>query len=102
MSGDPREARMDVARAQRTVEVVNRLGLHARAASKLVQCASRFRAQIALELDGQRVDAKSIMGVLLLCGIAGARIQVSAEGPDAQAAVDAIAALFASRFGEPR
>lgn len=83
-----------------TFEVVNRLGLHARAATKLVQLASRHRADVELELDGQRANAKSVMGVLLLaCGM-GARLIVRATGDDAEDAVRAIGALIASRFGE--
>ena len=83
-----------------TFEIVNTLGLHARAATKLVQLASRHRADVELELDGQRANAKSVMGVLLLaCGM-GSRLIVRATGEDAVAAVDAIGALIASRFGE--
>lgn len=80
--------------------IVNRLGLHARAASKLVALASRFRATITLAKDEHHVDAKSIMGVLLLCGTPGSTIGVSASGVDAQEAVSAIVALVNDRFGE--
>ncbi|MBK6579103.1 MAG: HPr family phosphocarrier protein [Sandaracinaceae bacterium] len=80
--------------------IVNRLGLHARAASKLVALASRFRAAVELSKDEHHVDAKSIMGVLLLCGTPGSTITVSAWGTDAQAAVDALVALVSDRFGE--
>ncbi|MCB9630448.1 MAG: HPr family phosphocarrier protein [Sandaracinaceae bacterium] len=86
--------------ARADVVIVNRLGLHARAASKLVTLAVRFRAQVQLEKDGHRVDAKSIMGVLLLCGTPGSTLTVTAEGEDAQEAVRAIAELVAGRFGE--
>jgi phosphocarrier protein len=86
--------------AEATFEIVNVLGLHARAATKLVQIASRHRADIELELDGQRANAKSVMGVLLLaCGM-GQRLTVRATGEDADAAVSAIGALIADRFGE--
>lgn len=85
-----------------TFTIVNELGLHARAATKLVQLASRHRCEVELEKDGQSANAKSIMGVLLLCGSPGSRIRVSARGPDARAAVEAIGALIASRFGEER
>lgn len=81
-------------------EIINRLGLHARAAAKLVRVAGRFQARVELEKDGQRADAKSIMGVLLLCGETGAWLTVRAFGADAQDAVDAIGALLADRFGE--
>ncbi|MBX3250081.1 MAG: HPr family phosphocarrier protein [Myxococcales bacterium] len=87
-------------RAEGAFEIVNTLGLHARAAAKLVREAGRFAARVELEKDGQRADAKSIMGVLLLCGERGARIRVRAEGVDADAAVRALGDLFASGFGE--
>lgn len=81
-------------------EIINRLGLHARAAAKLVRLAGRFRSKVEVAKDGQHADAKSVMGVLLLCGVPGATLEVSARGPDAQAAVDAIGELIQSRFGE--
>jgi phosphocarrier protein HPr len=86
--------------ASGTFEIVNQLGLHARAATKLVQLASRHRANVELELDGQKANAKSVMGVLLLaCGM-GSRLIVRATGEDAEAAVAAIGTLIANRFGE--
>lgn len=81
-------------------EIVNALGLHARAATKLVQLASKYECAIEVEKDGQRANAKSVMGVLLLCGQRGARISVRARGPRAAEAVAAIGALIANRFGE--
>jgi phosphocarrier protein len=86
--------------ASGTFEIVNVLGLHARAATKLVQTASRHRAQVELELDGQKANAKSVMGVLLLACGKGSRLDVRATGEDAEAAVAAIGALIADRFGE--
>lgn len=83
-----------------TFVIVNRLGLHARAATKLVQLASRYGAEVELEKDGQRANAKSVMGVLLLCGAMGTRVTVMAEGEDAEQAVQAIGELIANRFGE--
>lgn len=83
-----------------TFVVLNKLGLHARAASRLVNLANRFSSKIEVQKDNQRADAKSIMGVLLLCGIPGAKITVIAEGDDAEEAVASIGELFASRFGE--
>lgn len=80
--------------------IVNELGLHARAATKLVQMASRFRAAIELEKDAQRANAKSVMGVLLLCGSKGTSITVHASGPDAAEALAAIGALVSDGFGE--
>lgn len=88
--------------ADGTFEIINELGLHARAATKLVQLASRFDARVELEKDGQRANAKSVMGVLLLCGAKGTQVTVHADGSDADAAVDAIGALIASRFGEDK
>ncbi|MCB9591922.1 MAG: HPr family phosphocarrier protein [Sandaracinaceae bacterium] len=86
--------------ARGTFEIVNERGLHARAATKLVQLASRFECEVDLEKEGQRANAKSVMGVLLLCGAKGTSVTVIAEGADAQSAVDAIGALIAARFGE--
>ena len=89
----------DVARGK--FEIVNARGMHARAASKLVQLASRFPCEISLAGPGdQAVSAKSVMGVLLLCGAKGTVVEVNAVGERAQAAVDAIGALISSRFGE--
>lgn len=88
--------------ASRTFEIVNELGLHARAATKLVHLASRYAASIELEKDGHRANAKSVMGVLLLCGAKGSRIEVHADGDDSADALDAIGALIADRFGEER
>jgi phosphocarrier protein HPr len=87
---------------QGTFEVVNELGLHARAATKLVKLAESFRSTVELEKDGQRANAKSIMGVLLLCGGRGSKLIVHADGDDAREAVAAIGALIAARFGEER
>jgi len=84
-----------------TFEIVNPLGMHARAATKLVQTASRFRSDVQIEKDGHVANAKSVMGVLLLCGHQGSKITVSARGEDATDAVSAIGELIADRFGEP-
>jgi phosphocarrier protein HPr len=81
-------------------EIVNNLGLHARAATKLVQLANRFACQIDIVRDGQRANAKSVMGVLLLCGAKGTIVEVAASGPAAQDAVSSIGTLIAERFGE--
>ena len=87
--------------ASSTFQIVNKLGLHARAATKLVQTASRFDADVELQKDGHVANGKSVMGVLLLCGHQGSRVTVTASGPDAHEAVEAIGALIADRFGEP-
>jgi len=83
-------------------EVVNELGLHARAATKLVQLAARFPCEVEIRRDAQRANAKSVMGVLLLCGAKGVVLDVVARGDRAQEAVDALGGLIADRFGEPR
>ena len=85
-----------------TFEIVNELGLHARAAAKLVRVASSYDAHVEVEKDGQKADAKSIMGVLLLCGEMGARITIRARGADAAEAVRALGELISGRFGEER
>ncbi|MBW2464007.1 MAG: HPr family phosphocarrier protein [Deltaproteobacteria bacterium] len=94
----PREAPTEC--AEGTFEIVNQLGLHARAAARLVQIAATFDAEVELEKDGQTVNAKSIMGVLLLCGQRGTKVTVIGVGPDGEAAVAAIGRLIADRFGE--
>lgn len=80
--------------------IVNALGLHARAATKLVQLATKYPCEVELAYEGQRVNAKSVMGVLLLCASMGTTIEVSARGERATECVSAIAELIASRFGE--
>lgn len=81
-------------------EIVNTLGLHARAATKLVQTASKFRCEIFIAREDQRANAKSVMGVLLLCGAKGTFVDVEAKGEGADDAVRAIGELIAARFGE--
>ena len=81
-------------------QIVNRLGLHARAAAKLTQTASSFSSEVWLLRNGRRVNAKSIMGVMMLAAGKGSTITVQADGEDAQGALDAICALIADRFGE--
>lgn len=81
--------------------VVNKLGLHARASAKLTQVASGFAAEVWLTRNGRRVNAKSIMGVMMLAAGKGAALTVEAVGEDAEAAIAALRALFAERFGEP-
>ena len=88
-------------RATAEYKIVNDLGLHARAATKLVQLAARFPCEVQLAHGGQSANAKSVMGVLLLCGSKGTVVEVSASGDRAQECVDAIGKLIADRFGEP-
>lgn len=83
-------------------QIVNELGLHARAATKLVQLAGKYQSEVQLEKDGQQANGKSVMGVLLLCGAKGTFVNVRAEGPDAAACVEQIGALIADKFGEGR
>jgi phosphocarrier protein HPr len=85
---------------QREVRVVNRLGLHARAAARFVHTANRFRSRITVARDGRAMDGKSILGILLLAASQGTRLLVSAEGEDEAPAVEALAALVDGGFGE--
>jgi len=87
--------------ARRTLEIVNKLGLHARAAAKLVDLASGFESRVRIRRDDREADAKSIMRVMMLAASRGTRIEVVARGVDATEAVDAIAHLVAGRFDEP-
>jgi phosphocarrier protein len=81
--------------------IVNMLGLHARAATKLVQLASKFPCDVEVARDDQTANGKSVMGVLLLCGSRGTVIDVRATGEKAEECVQAIGELIANRFGEP-
>lgn len=85
---------------ERTVDIINRLGLHARAAAKLVTLASKFAADIQVRKDGRQVSGKSIMGVMMLAAAKGSQITLIADGDDAEQALDELAALVADRFGE--
>jgi phosphocarrier protein HPr len=81
--------------------IVNMLGLHARAATKLVQLASKYPCDVEVSRDDQSANGKSVMGVLLLCGSRGTVIDVRATGEKAEECVQAIGELIANRFGEP-
>lgn len=85
---------------EREVEIVNRLGLHARAAAKLVHRASAFDSRVTLVKDGEEVDAKSILGILILAAAQGSRVTVRTDGPDEEEAMSAITGLIADRFQE--
>ena len=87
---------------RRTVEIVNERGLHARASAKFVKLASTFDAEIQVSRDGSTVDARSIMGLMMLAAGIGSTIEISAEGAEAEAALDALCALVAGRFDEER
>lgn len=86
--------------AEREVTIVNRNGLHARPAAEIVKAASRFRSEVTIRRDDMEVNGKSIMGVMMLAAECGATVWLRATGEDAEQAVDALAALVASRFGE--
>jgi phosphocarrier protein HPr len=86
--------------AERSVQIVNKHGLHARPAAEMVKAASRFKADITISRDDLEVNGKSIMGVMMLAAEYGATITLKASGPDADDALDALSALVAARFGE--
>jgi phosphocarrier protein HPr len=80
--------------------ISNRLGLHARPSAQLTQVAGKFTSEVYIAKNGRRVNAKSIMGVMMLAAGPGSTVTVDAEGPDEEQAMEAIGALIASRFGE--
>ena len=82
------------------VEIVNKLGLHARPSAKLTQSASRFQSEIWIAKGGRKVNGKSIMGVMMLAAAKGALLKIDAEGPDADQALEALRELIAGGFGE--
>jgi len=94
----PKSERRDVYSAE--FEIVNKLGLHARAAVLFIKAASRFASKITIIKDDLEVNGKSIMGILMLGAPLGSRITVVAEGPDAQKAISELGKLIASKFGE--
>jgi phosphocarrier protein len=91
-----------VSEARRSVEIINERGMHARASAKFVKLAAGFDAEITVSRDGQTVDARSIMGLMMLAAGPGSMIELRAEGPDAEAALEALAGLVAQRFDEER
>ena len=90
---------MKGSREQR-LTIKNRLGLHARAASMIVQISNRYKANIIVEKDGIAADGKSIMGLLMLAAGKGSKIVIKAEGPDAEEAIDDLTRLIEGKFGE--
>lgn len=86
--------------AERSVKIVNKLGIHARPAAEIVKTAARFGSNITIVRDDLEVNGKSIMGVMMLAAECGASIQLRASGPDAEQALGAIEQLIANRFGE--
>ena len=85
---------------RREVEIVNNLGLHARASAKLTQLAARYPCEVSLSRNGRKVNAKSIMGVMMLAANKGSRITLETDGAEETDAIDALVALIADRFGE--
>ena len=85
---------------EREMEITNRLGLHARAAAKLVHVTGRFSSQVKIQKDGEEVDAKSILGILLLAAAQGSTIVVRCDGDDESEAMQAVSELIANRFEE--
>lgn len=85
---------------ERSVQVVNSHGIHARPAAEIVRTAGRYKAHITIARDDLEVNAKSIMGVMMLAAECGATVLIRAEGDDAESAVDALAVLVSSKFGE--
>ena len=83
------------------IEIINKLGLHARASTKLTQTASQFSSEIFIERNGRRVNAKSIMGVMMLAASKGSIVSIEANGADDAIAMDALLALINNRFVEP-
>ena len=85
---------------ERETEIVNRLGLHARAAAKLVHATGGFQSRVTIVKDGEEVDAKSILGLLLLAAAQGSQVTIRCEGQDEEEALRAITQLIANRFDE--
>ncbi len=83
-----------------TIRISNKLGLHARASAKLTKLAGGFRSDVFMSRNGRRVNAKSIMGVMMLAAGLGTEVEIETEGEDEQQAMDALAALIADKFGE--
>lgn len=98
MSGMPYSP--DDGHVVRDLAIVNQRGLHARASAKFVQVAGEFQASVSVEKDGISVGGTSIMGLMMLAASPGCTIRVTASGPEATEAIDALAALVAARFGE--
>ena len=82
------------------IEIVNRLGLHARASAKLTQLAGSYQCDVWMTRDSRRVNAKSIMGVMMLAAAKGSSVELETDGPDEQDAMDALVALIEDKFGE--
>lgn len=84
----------------RDIEIINKLGLHARASAKLTQLAARYQSEVWMTRNDRRVNAKSIMGVMMLAAGKGSVVTLDTEGPDEQECMDALVQLIEARFGE--
>ncbi len=85
---------------QQDLEIINKLGLHARASAKLTQLAAKFQSDVWLTRNGRRINAKSIMGVMMLAAGKGAKVTLEADGADEKECVEALSALITDKFGE--
>ena len=85
---------------QREIEIVNKLGLHARASAKLTQLAGQFAAEVWMSREGRKVNAKSIMGVMMLAAAKGSLVEIETDGPDEAQAMTALVGLINDKFGE--
>ncbi|HVL07655.1 MAG TPA: HPr family phosphocarrier protein [Burkholderiaceae bacterium] len=85
---------------QKDIPIINKLGLHARASAKLTQLAGRYKSNVKMSRNGRQVDAKSIMGVMMLAAGMGSTVTLQIDGPDEQEAMDALTELINNRFGE--
>ncbi|MBN2190159.1 MAG: HPr family phosphocarrier protein [Candidatus Aureabacteria bacterium] len=90
----------NLSKIEREIEIINELGLHARPAAMLVQTANRFTSEVKIAKDGEMVNGKSIMGVMMLAAAKGSKLKIIAEGDDAQRAVEELERLFLNKFGE--
>lgn len=90
----------DTPRRTAIARITNKRGLHARASAKIVEAAARFESEITVTRDGQSVNARSIMGLMMLAASTGAEVEIRAEGPDSGEALTAILALIEAKFGE--
>jgi phosphocarrier protein len=86
--------------AERTVQIVNKNGLHARPAAEIVKLAAKYQSEIVVARDDLEVNGKSIMGVMMLAAECGSTLKLKADGPDADQALDALAKLIGNKFGE--
>ncbi len=85
---------------QREIEIINKLGLHARASAKLTQLAAKYPCEVSLSRNGRKVNAKSIMGVMMLAANKGSKVTLETDGTNEAEAIEALATLIADRFGE--